>query len=994
MAVELTSVIRAEGTTTTQLNLGMATPAGSNVHPRVGVWNPSEVSRLETPAEGVFPPNLAKLLSRKRNETFFSRVSRARKILNLELHKSVLNRLCKIDYEGLKRVSNFVESIIDAIVFSTPDVDTRSPDFKRILKWAYSIAVYRTDSGTRQWKEFASLLKWYALRSETAKPSLPEDLVGFGDQFSGDFPPIWYRLCPWMKSIVQSGAETKLDLARVAHFTSSRGLPSGDAMTRRRSLQNHRTTLSSLFAETPERRGFLYEAARLIGSGLIERLGREPSSAHLSLTTSSSFDYSVREGGRAAEIREKFRTWMEFVPSKTIEGSTLLGTNATEICGFPRWMTVGRYDPLDFIQRLPHDDEGAIHPTVLAGESRQDTFFDFENFRYEDPIYGLDETTGYQLHQWSVYELLDLQILSGDPTRPLSLSLVRDNLPLVRRSTIGEPGAKSRVVTIGEACLTIFLQPFSHQLASWLRKHPSAQAGFTRAAQGFEYVKGLHQKEHPAGTGQSLKMLSSDLTTATDFCVHSYSQAMLDGFHAGLNKEIPYHRLSSQLLCSARRVIDNDDVWTTTRGVLMGDPGAKCVLTLHNLCAELEALIRHRSSTALTDSELFRRTAAMEAIPSAWWRCFACSGDDHIAIGPEEYLREITRSHDRNGMSVSWPQNFVSSVGAVYCEEFLLISGYSTRQIFVSKFLWQLEHGSHVHVDALKLRLLSPCSKEHEGKDEPNPGIGKSHQLKKVLGWLEPPLSSLKKWASWRFSDRFSSHLPRTYQKFLPVSLGGLDTPCWHMESHEVLEGLINLSSSHLTLIRKVLEGSSTHMDRRVLSSFASNARARGIDSDLVGDQVREFLANPELVKAIDVEQIQSVVDVDPDTFKSWNIRKKLAAASAAGFISINDAINMIERPYIFRDLLFPDMSEAHGYKPKAWESYSAKSWGRRSQVFNSQLDTQVPLGGAMPLSVATAQLIADAVVNGDLLEIPPSNLLIPRDVVAVESRPQLRTPY
>ena len=921
-------------------------------------------------------------------------MSRLRSILNLDLDRRVQERICQMKFGDLKRVSNFVESITDCVVFSTPDVDRDSASFKKLLKWAYSISVYRTDSGVRQWKLFASLIKWYAFQSETEKPESPSDLPGFGSQNCEEFPRFWTTLCPWIAPILTQGARSKLDLTRVAHLASSRGLPPGDAKTRSQSLQKHRDTLSSRPHTTEERTELLFQLSRLVGSKLM-RESDYKSNAHLSLTTSSSFDFTVKEDGRAKEISEKFRKWLEAVPRKTCEGRTLLGQDSTELCGFPRWMTVGRKDYTDFISKLPHDDEGAIHPCVVAGESRQDTEFDFENFKYEDPLYALDGATGYQIHQWAVEELLEIGILTGDKHDPDSLQISSDCLPLIRRTTIGEPGAKSRVVTVAEACITIFLQPFSHHTTGWLRNHPSAVTGLSRAAQGFEYAKAIHFKEYPKADPIDVKMLSSDLSTATDFCVHKYSRAMLDGFCAGLEETSSYHSLSSELLCSPRVVLDGDQTWRTHRGILMGDPGAKTVLTLHNLCAELESFLRYRIGNDVSDAELLRRTKLMQEIPGAWWRHFACSGDDHAAIGPEQYLRGITRAHSENGMSVSWPQNFVSKIGGTYCEEMLFIRGYSTNELFVKQPLWRLGYAKHIHVDAIKLRLLSPCSKEHEGKDEPNPGIGKAHQISKLLAWLEPPLDQLKPLASWRFGERFSALLPRDISAYLPVSLGGIEAPGWHLDPEEVVEELVELPDSHLTMIEKLLSGKTSFLDRRVISSFATNTRARGIDSDLINEQVRELLANVELTKAINVDEIQSVIEVDSEEFSNWNSRKKFGVAKQHGFVSINDAINLIERPYIFRDLLFPDMSEKHGYKPSSSSPYSTVSWERRKRKFNELLDRQVQEGPELSaLSSRTAWAIAEAVTGGKLLEVPPSNLLIPKEVIETETRPQLRTPY
>jgi len=972
-------------------------PATANS--RAGCWIASERSRLESPAVETFGQNLAKRLGPKRKERMGARMRRCRTILQgLKLHTTVIHRLCAMQFEALKRVSNFVESIRDNLMFSTPDCMSRPSHVKKVLSWAYSIGSYRTDSGVRQWKAFAALLKWHSFSSETPKPENPTDFPGFGEELEEDFSSFWLTLCPWLRTIVGEGggSRSKLDLSRVGHLSSTRGFPPGDANTRRKALATHLSVLSQPPPLESGRPQLLRSLSRVLGNQLKEYVGS--SAAHLSLTSSSSYDFPVKEGGRGAEIAVSFRQFLERVPTVTVEGETLLGKPYSKMCGFPVWMTMCRDNAMEFIQGLPHDEDGALQACVQAGESRQDTFFDFENFKYEDPLYALDNVTGYQMHQWATEELLARQILSGHENDPQSLRFTGEVLPLIRRSAIGEPGAKSRVVTVAEACLTIFLQPFSHHIMGILRTHPSATTGLTRAAQGFEYAKALHFKRVPEVdvNDLALKMLSSDLTTATDYCLHEYSQAMLEGFLEGIGQVTPYHTLATQLLCSGRVLVENGTRTETCRGILMGDPGSKAVLTMHNLCAEAEALVRFSSSDPdLSNQALTARVDKMQRIPGHWWRQFACAGDDHVAIGPESYLRLITASHSRNGMAVSWPQNFVSKIGAVYCEENLFIRDLGPREIFQGKPLWKLDYETHVHVDIIKLRLLSPCSKEHEGKDEPNPGIGKAYQLNRILNWLPDSLKPLRKWLSWRFHDRFAAHLPRSYHLHLQRSLGGVEAPAWHREVADLAEEYVNqVIPEHAFLIEKVLSGESTPMDRRVLSSFATNARARGIEQDAILDHVRDFLSNEELTKAITVEQLQTVIAVENDTFKDWNFRKKMAAASAAGFIPINDAINLIDRPYIFRDILYPDMSEKHGCNPRSSASYEPLPWGVRTTRFDRHVEIQVPSTEVTPLRADTALRLADSACTGSFLEVPSTGLLIPKSVVSVESRPTLQTPY
>jgi hypothetical protein len=413
-----------------------------------------------------------------------------------------------------------------------------------------------------------------------------------------------------------------------------------------------------------------------------------------------------------------------------------------------------------------------------AGESDDRVDLDFENFKLEDPLYGLDHTTGYQLLQWSIEEGLRNKILEGSPYYRENDSLrLSGRWPSIRPSTIGEPGAKSRVVTVAEDWLTVLLQPWSHHVIGMLRAHPSASSGLTRGWQLFEWVKRQGNSAPPPRGNRYY--LSSDLTTATDFCVHSYSKSMLGGLHRGLERAgDTYFNLCADLLTSPR-IYEGGNVEEyfdkpTTRGVLMGDPGAKIVLTLHNLCAELEAYLRYTySMIGASDEDFLYRLSSLQGAPLSKWRVFACSGDDHFGQGPREYLTCITRNHDLNGMSVSWPQNFLSSRGGFYCEEMLLTVGLEDEHIWGRKVpLRDVDYHQQPHIDSMKVRLFSPCAKEHEGKDEPNPAIGKARQMHGMLAWLGGGFELLVPLFSARWEHRMEAFLPPDLAfRYLPVKL-------------------------------------------------------------------------------------------------------------------------------------------------------------------------------------------------------------------------------
>jgi hypothetical protein len=660
-----------------------------------------------------------------------------------------------------------------------------------------------------------------------------------------------------------------------------------------------------------------------------------------------------------------------------------------------------------------------------AGESDDRVDLDFENFKLEDPLYGLDDTTGYQLLQWSIEEGLNQGILEGSPyVRENDTLRVSGRYPSIRASAIGEPGAKCRVVTVAEDWLTMLLQPWSHHVIGALRMHPSATSGLTRGWQLFEWVK--RQGNTCAPPKGDRYYLSSDLTTATDFCVHSYSQAMLDGLHRGLERASdPYFNLCSRLLCSPRIYESNGDEEfrrrnritdpsyfdvATTRGILMGDPGAKIVLTMHNLCAEAEAYLRYvYNCIDVDDAEFLNIIREKNGFPPSKWRWFACSGDDHFGQGPLRYLQRITRNHDLNGMSVSWSQNFLSSNGGFYCEEMLLTVGLRDGNIWKRNCpLRDVPYADQPHIDAMKVRLLSPCAKEHEGKDEPNPAIGKARQMHGMLAWLGGGFELLVPLFSKRWEQRMEGFLPSDLAfRYLPVSLGGIEAPAFHRSSTDLKAAFRALPETMLWAINSVIDGTATHILRRCVSSFATNARARGISSDAIEDEIRATLLNADLTRGVGDEDL-----FDKCLVKGWldptgtenpalvwsNLRykDKLSYAKRMGLLDVHEAISLIGRPYLFRDLLFPEVSRRHGIDPYRSSQYETIPWAARQEAYHKNLLWNLPTSDVVLTTTEKDKLVAKLAawcVEGKSLNIPQEVYFFPQSTVVHKKLATLRIP-
>jgi hypothetical protein len=447
----------------------------------------------------------------------------------------------------------------------------------------------------------------------------------------------------------------------------------------------------------------------------------------------------------------------------------------------------------------------------------------------------------------------------------------------------------------------------------------------------------------------------------------------------------------------------------TSRGILMGDPGAKIVLTMHNLCAEAEAYLRYvYGMIDAPDGEFLYRLDQLQGFPPSKWRWFACSGDDHFGQGPLEYLSRISRNHDLNGMSVSWPQNFLSSRGGFYCEEMLLTVGLRDDMIWKRKIpLRDVPYAEQPHIDSMKVRLFSPCAKEHEGKDEPNPAIGKARQMHGMLAWLGGGFESLIPLFSKRWEQRMVGYLPADLAfRYLPVSLGGIEAPAYHRSKTDLKAAFRAIPDNVLWSIKSVLDGSATHMLRRVLASFATNARARGISLDSIEDEIRATLLNADLTRGVGDEDLFDKCLVkgwlDPsgteDPFLVWrNLRYKDKAAYAKRLrlLDVHEAIDLIGRPYLFRDLLFPEVSLRHGIDPYRSKSYENIPWKARQDKFYENISWNLPTSDTVLDSTdrdALVTKLVDWCVEGKPLNIPREVYFFPEEVVVHKKLATLRT--
>jgi len=267
-------------------------------------------------------------------------------------------------------------------------------------------------------------------------------------------------------------------------------------------------------------------------------------------------------------------------------------------------------------------------------------------------------------------------------------------------------------------------------------------------------------------------MLSSDLKEATDHIPKSIALQMLSGFLEGSGIQSNLKDTCLDLLRMDRTFISAKGLSEhQTRGVMMGEPLTKALLTILNLVVEEYAMRIHLGVNFGTSF-----------YESPKWRTYHIGGDDHIAVGPREYLERITLCHTLLGSKISQGKHGISRIAVKYCEKIIEV-----RNIYKPFDVRRINDSTDAYracpfVDSIKVRLLSPTSKSFDVSSDRNVAIGKGMSLGRTLKWLNRDHFPTKwvKMVRDRFFERMGSLLPDRssgvyWQLMLPTQWGGLD---------------------------------------------------------------------------------------------------------------------------------------------------------------------------------------------------------------------------
>jgi len=670
------------------------------------------------------------------------------------------------------------------------------------------------------------------------------------------------------------------------NFCQSRGMPCGGQTAEKNSYDRFKGTVTSTFQMGIRDLADLDRTSFYIGEYLKSVWGSHlpQSICHISVASSGDYNLSSKAGGRGEMIRSKMFEYLTVVPIEDKIIELPYGIKLSDQKGIPRWRTWLRtYSVL-------------APDTVKFGELRHSYG---EVFVTDERRWGFDEILGYQIYAIALLEAKQFGFFDPDNYVVYCPEAIPSKLAF-----LPETGGKVRIVTTTLWWNIIIQQPVGHFFREVLSRHPAARDGLSRSEQAACWIKRLNKVLR----NDSCRLLSSDLSEATDVIPPEVSSTLLGAFARGLglgDNEVIQHAIV--LACSSRRF----EVWKgsrllnsfiSTRGIMMGECLSKAALTLLNLACEQEAF----EFFYLNYTTPARTLPAPCEANSSSWRCLHLVGDDHGAHGPLRYLHRITANHNRWGSKVSADKHAIGMV-VKFCEDIVFWDGSPSSEY----------EGSYT-TNTVKARLLSTAAKSREILDEANPAMGKGLALGARLKTFESvryPLSRLVSIRD-RFIFRMQWHLPRDHNLLslllTPRFAGGLglyqgasDFEMWYSRCDVWAKKLLAelaYGENPLPIIREIRSMTTVSSKRgfELNSVILDNSELYGLNKTL------SFLNLPEIEEST-IDDLYRKYDSDYELRGEFMYDNLLRKARADGWYDCDGFLQHVLRGPLFNTIVSND---------------------------------------------------------------------------------------
>jgi len=753
----------------------------------------------------------------------------------------------------VRRIEESIHGVIDSLLLFDLSLFNSEAGRKVIVylvRMILTIGTYNVGTVVKYWKEFNSFLY---NRLAGFKPVLP---VPSSENFFYRGLGSWPKILRILSQDVDKGL-----LESFAHLNSSRQLPAADKRAEKASMRTFISNIERPYELLGSTLNGVRALAMRVGEKCVSISDRHITKPHISLSCAGSYYQPVLQGGRGTEIRQALHRIITVSPEEDEAIETPFGL----LCcpkGEERWRHWCRAQPY------------LHYPQTKFGEVIKEEEFAKQNLYFQ----GFDEAIGAQILVCAYLDYVDW---------------MRTGLPIpCRVLTVPEPGFKARIVTTGPYWLNVLQQGLAHVIKDVLAAHPSARSSLQKTDQAWQSLYLMSGKEYP----KDFLMLSSDLKEATDHIPKIIAKQLLMGFVKGSG-------IQSNLLDIGLSLLEANRSFTTPesisekqiRGIMMGEPLTKGILTILNLVVEEYAM---RTYLGINFGRSFYE--------SPKWRTYHVGGDDHLAVGPLEYLEKITYYHRLLGSKISEGKHGYSGLAVIYCEKVI-----DVRNIYRPWELRRINDTTEAYencpfVDSIKVRLISPTSKSFDVSSDRNVAIGKGMSLGRTLKWLNKDHFPTKwvKMVRDRFFERMGSLMPdRTsgvyWQLMLPTWWGGLDL-YFPDEIEDLYSRLPELTK---LFMKDTLEGNKVAREEwKAIRKFLSNYSYRGYK--LNESEVSAMNSHlEEVVHRLPSKSWKEIkAEFDPEGQKS---AKDLAdIAYREGWHNEEDIIDELLRPILFKEIL------------------------------------------------------------------------------------------
>jgi hypothetical protein len=582
--------------------------------------------------------------------------------------------------------------------------------------------VHGLDALTTEWKSMVTLLQDYYFQNELSewKRSLKK-LTKFQRK-------IFELITRFNPDLRLSKEEPELnEFWFVSHMSQTRSMAPPVEVTANQKLIEYLSNMTQKVGASEAEIKGAFALGEIIGDRVIGRKYKSKDNTplfnetHLSLSGGSSFEYSRSAGGKWALLEpgeplyEFLMEPVDSVYSKIVD-NFIVDDYGNRLCkvehGHHEFWRVAYLDcPL----------EGKIGDEISK----------FELLGTE-LANGIDFRFGILVHLWTIKKYKEYDLNGAT----LQGKLI----------TITEPGNKIRPLTSGESWAYLYLVPAAHFLTELISLLPGARVGLTDSDGLYRMGASFNRHFGKLEDDELGEYIStSDLESATDFANRDISRAMLKGLVHQLRQapgpiRIPetfkqYLDNAIDLLCSDRlislkmtnRLMKATKQYQITsehkeasflfgRGVLMGDPITKVVLSASSIGANYAVLLGFKG---ISDVKREQRTPLKTRKGSA----YACAGDDHTAVGDFKYCKAIPTFLESMGYRISWPKYRISKKYVHYCQDFGVHPKYARR----------------IKVDTIKVRLLNQFAKMglRTQFESPDPLRGKMKELERLIRFIE-----------------------------------------------------------------------------------------------------------------------------------------------------------------------------------------------------------------------------------------------------------------